>query len=100
MYLDYAEDMAKQHIPMHMADWEIKLNEFLRFYGRKVLDNAGTITAEKAREKAFEEYEKYNAARIERKKTEFEELENKVSSFIERGSEDEGNERQRRSVVW
>ena len=37
IYLDYAEDQAKQHIPMHMSDWEEKLNVFLQFTGRKVL---------------------------------------------------------------
>ena len=25
MYLDYAEDQARQHIPMHMSDWEQRL---------------------------------------------------------------------------
>lgn len=31
MYLDHAELMAKSHREMHMADWESKLGEFLRF---------------------------------------------------------------------
>ena len=31
MYLDYAELQAKGHHPMHMADWENKLGDFLRF---------------------------------------------------------------------
>jgi len=39
MYLDYAEDQASKHIPMYMADWEEKLNEFLRFMGRNVLES-------------------------------------------------------------
>lgn len=64
---------------MHMADWENKLNDFLKFYGRKILDNAGTITAEKAKQKAYAEYDKFNAARINRQKNEFDELEEKVS---------------------
>ncbi len=81
MYLDYAEDMAKQHVPMHMADWENKLNEFLKFYGRNVLDNAGTVSAEKAKQKAYAEYEKFNNARIEKQKTDFDELESKVESL-------------------
>ena len=46
MYLDYAEDQAKQHIPMYMSEWEEKLNAFLRFTGREVLDNAGSISKE------------------------------------------------------
>ena len=82
MYLDFAEDQAKQHIPMHMADWENKLNDFLKFYGRKILDNAGTITAEKAKQKAYAEYDKFDAARIERQKKDFAELEEKVNSII------------------
>lgn len=82
MYLDFAEDQAKQHIPMHMADWENKLNDFLKFYGRKILDNAGTITAEKAKQKAYAEYDKFDAARIERQKKDFAELEEKVNSLI------------------
>lgn len=54
MYLDYGEDQAKQHIPMHMKDWEEKLDAFLRFMGREILENAGTISKEIAdsREKA------------------------------------------------
>ena len=48
MYLDYAEDQAKQHIPMHMSDWEEKLNAFLKFTGREVLDNAGSVSKEVA----------------------------------------------------
>jgi len=81
MYLDYAEDMAKQHIPMYMADWENKLNDFLKFYGRKVLDNAGKITSEKAKEKAYAEYEKYNAARIEKQKKDFDDLEQRIDEL-------------------
>lgn len=84
MYLDFAEDQAKQHIPMYMIDWENKLNDFLEFYGRKILDNAGTITAEKAKQKAYAEYDKFNAARIEKQKNEFAELEEKVNSIKEK----------------
>lgn len=81
MYLDYAEDMAKQHIPMHMADWENKLNDFLKFYGRKILDNAGSVTAAEAKNKAYAEYQKFNTARIEKQKTDFAELESRVESL-------------------
>ncbi len=31
MYPDYAEDQARHHTPMHMADWIKKLDAFLRF---------------------------------------------------------------------
>lgn len=63
MYLDYAELQAKSHHEMHMADWEQKLSEFLRFNGREVLENFGTIKREIAQQLALEEYKKYDAHR-------------------------------------
>ncbi len=63
MYLDYAELQAKQHNAMHMADWETKLNQFLQFNGREVLQNFGTVKREVAEALAIAEYEKYDAHR-------------------------------------
>jgi len=63
MYLDYAEDQASQHIPMYMADWEEKLNGFLKFTGRKILDHAGNVSAEQALRIAEHEYELYDQNR-------------------------------------
>ena len=56
MYLDYAEDQARQHIPMYMNDWEQRLNSFLQFMGRKVLNNKGKISKEEADKFAKEQY--------------------------------------------
>ena len=58
-YLDMAEDMALRHIPMTMSDWEVRLNRFLEFADREVLQNAGKITAEIAHTHALAEFEKY-----------------------------------------
>ena len=63
MYLDYAELQAKGHHPMHMADWENKLGDFLRFNGREVLENFGTVKREVAEKLALEQYEQYDAHR-------------------------------------
>ena len=63
MYLDHAELMAKSHQEMHMADWESKLGEFLRFNGREVLQDFGTVRREVANALALEQYEKYDSAR-------------------------------------
>lgn len=60
MYLDYAEDQAKQHIPMYMNDWEQRLNMFLQFTGRKVLESGGTISREEADRFAKEQYELFD----------------------------------------
>lgn len=63
MYLDYAELQARQHHVMHMADWEDKLNQFLQFNGREVLQNPGKVKREVADALAIAEYEKYDAHR-------------------------------------
>ncbi|MHB1174770.1 MAG: virulence RhuM family protein [Sulfuriferula sp.] len=59
MYLDYAEDMALRKIPMSMEDWAIKLDAFLQFNERDILDNPGKVTAEMAKAFALTEFEKY-----------------------------------------
>ncbi len=63
MYLDYAELQAKQHNAMHMADWEEKLNQFLQFNGREVLQDFGSVKREVANALALEQFEKYDAHR-------------------------------------
>jgi len=67
MYLDYAEDRARKQIPMYMKDWVDALDSFLKFTGRNILMNAGTISKELADKKAVAEYEIYNQHRIKRK---------------------------------
>lgn len=64
MYLDYAEDQAERRNPMHMKDWEEKLNAFLKFNERDILNGAGSISHEVAKELAENEYEKFNKKRL------------------------------------
>jgi hypothetical protein len=59
MYLDYAENQAARQIPMKMQDWIDKLDAFLRFNDYEVLTNAGSVSAEVAKNLAAAEYEKY-----------------------------------------
>jgi hypothetical protein len=59
MYLDYAEDQAEQNIPMTMKDWSSKLNVFLRFNNRALLDTPGKVTQAIAKAFAESEFEKY-----------------------------------------
>jgi hypothetical protein len=59
MYLDYAEDQAEQNIPMTMEDWSSKLNVFLQFNNRELLDNPGKVTQEIAKAFAESQFEKY-----------------------------------------
>ena len=59
MYLDYAESQANRNVPMTMKDWADKLNAFLQFNERDVLDNPGKVKQEIAKAFALSEFEKY-----------------------------------------
>lgn len=59
MYLDYAEDQAERHIPMTMNDWKKRLDVFLEFNGRDILNNPGKVTHKIAESFALSEFEKY-----------------------------------------
>jgi hypothetical protein len=59
MYLDYAEDQAERNIPMTMEDWAKKLNAFLQFNERDILDHPGKVSREVAKAFAESEFEKY-----------------------------------------
>ena len=61
LYIEYAELQALERKPMAMRDWIVKLDEFLKISGRKLLDHAGKISAEEARARAEQEYSKYRA---------------------------------------
>ena len=58
-YLDVAESMALRQLPMTMQDWESRLNRFIDATDRKVLQDAGKVSAEIAKSFAESEFEKY-----------------------------------------
>ncbi len=59
MYLDYAELQAKNRQVMAMKDWVVKLDAFLKFNEKEVLEHKGKISHEVAVTLAIKEYEKY-----------------------------------------
>jgi len=59
MYLDYAEMQAKKGIAMRMKDWAKKLDAFLKFNEREILEDNGNVSHEVAVALAESEYEKY-----------------------------------------
>jgi len=67
-YLVFAEGQAKRRISMYMKDWITKLNGFLTLNDREILEHAGQISHELAKEKAESEYEIFNTKRLEHKK--------------------------------
>ncbi len=58
-YLDFAERQAEREEAMTMKDWAAHLDRILTMSGEKLLQNAGSVTHEKAIEKATDEYKKY-----------------------------------------
>ena len=60
LYLDFAELQAKSHTPMYMKDWIQKLDDFLKLSGKALLNHAGMISAELAKDKADAEYHKFH----------------------------------------
>ncbi len=58
-YLDVAEINALNMHPMTMKDWTKELDGFLTMTHKDILNGAGTISHEKALEKAHKEYDKY-----------------------------------------
>jgi hypothetical protein len=57
----YAELLALERKPMTMHDWITNLDEFLKASGRRLLDHAGSVSAEDAKTKAEQEYARYHA---------------------------------------
>ena len=73
-YLDLAEMQAMRHIPMTMADWEERLNGFLKLWDHEVLKDNGKITTEMAKLHAETEFEKYRIVQDQIYISDFDEL--------------------------
>ena len=58
-YLDMAEIQAMRHIPMTMKDWEERLNRFITLWDHEILQDAGKVSTELAKDYAESEFEKY-----------------------------------------
>lgn len=63
MYLDYAENQAKRRKTVTMAEWEQKLDAFLTFNEKDLLDHAGKISAQFAEKIALERYTEFEDKR-------------------------------------
>lgn len=60
-YIEFAELQALRRKTMSMHDWIVKLDDFLKLSEHELLNHAGTISAEAAKEKAENEYDRYRA---------------------------------------
>jgi hypothetical protein len=86
-YLDFAENMAKRHIPMTMQDWATQLDQILIANKYELLDNAGKIAMEVAKQHAITEWEKYRIIQDKLYESDFDrflQLENNVKKSDEK----------------
>jgi len=73
-YLDLAEERAQRRIPMTMEDWAKRLDAFLEFAERGILQDAGRVSAEIAKAHAESEFEKYRKIQEQQYKSDFDRL--------------------------
>lgn len=70
MWLDFAEDQARRRQQIFLRDWQEKLDQFLQFNDREVLQGAGSISKKMANNKAQAEYEHFAEQRRRLKEAE------------------------------
>lgn len=58
-YFELAEERAKRQIPMTMEDWAKRLDAFLEFDDREILQGKGSVSAKEGKTFAETEFEKY-----------------------------------------
>ena len=73
-YLIFAEGQAARRIAMHMQDWITKLEGFLMLNDRKILQGAGRISAELAKEHAEGEFAKFRVQENNRFESDFDRM--------------------------
>lgn len=86
-YLDLAESRAKRRVPMTMEDWAKRLDIFLSADEREVLQDAGRIRAEIAKDHAEGEFEKYRVIQDKLFQSDFD-----TFAALENHDEDEPND--------
>ena len=59
MFIDYAELMAEDEVPMSMEDWLAETDQFLTNNRRKVLAGKGKVSREEAERKVSAIYEEF-----------------------------------------
>lgn len=81
-FLDLAELRAERQIISTMADWKKQLDDFLTLYEYDKYNEAGTISTEQAKEKAYAEYDKF---RLIQDKEFLSDFDKEVKAWKERG---------------
>jgi len=84
-YLELAEDRAIRRIPMSMEDWSKRLDKFLEFDERRILQDKGKISQEIAQSFAESEFEKYRIVQDRLFESDFDRVVKQVKQIEEEG---------------
>jgi len=74
MYLDFAEAQAMNKKVMYMKDWAARLDAFLQFNEKEILQHKGKISNKVAIALALQEYEKYRVEQDKNYLSDFDKL--------------------------
>lgn len=88
-YLDLAEERALRKIPMTMEDWAKRLDAFLEFTERDILQHSGKVSADIAKAHAESEFEKYRIVQDRLFESDFDRIVKQIESA---GEEKPGKE--------
>ena len=85
----FGKDQAARQIPMRMADWVARLDAFLKFNEYEVLTNAGSVSAEVARQLAEQQFAAFRIQQDRRFESDFRRRSNGLSVRRKRGTPNE-----------
>ena len=85
-YLDLAEERAKRKIPMTMGDWAKRLDMFLEFDDREILEDSGKVTAKLAKTHAESEFAKFRIVQDRLFESDFDRV---LKNLGQKGDDDE-----------
>ena len=74
LFLDIAENNAERNLSMSMNEWKNEVETSLKLFHYDVLQGKGKISAEKAKQKAENEYEKYKIIQDKKFVSDFDKL--------------------------
>jgi len=74
LFLDIAENNAERNLLMSMSDWKNEVETSLKLFHYNTLHGKGEISAEKAKQKAENEYEKYKVIQDKKFVSDFDKL--------------------------
>ena len=92
-YFDFAEIMAIEHRPVYMMDYVKQLDTILQSTGRPLLKGSGSISHQKAMDKALEEYRKYQVKALAPVEEAYLESINALGKLVKRKGRQHGDNR-------